>query len=582
MKSLHIFILVFSPVLLCAQLHDYTWIMGYGGGANSPDQDTFGLSIMDFTNEQLTIYDNQYGEAFFWSNNVSLSNYSGGLLFSFTGQGIYNKNHDLVANGEDWFEGELNEGWFQAQSGLMFQNYNDTNRVHLINIENNVLYLPPITDVFGDDLYYSVITTSDNNENGEVTVRKKLLLSDTLAAGKLSACKHANGRDWWIIVPKWNSKEYHRFLLTPQGIDTMGIMEVSEPIYNGLGQAVFSPDGNKYVYYSAMSLSDGEWVSVYDFDRCTGMLSNVQQANFPLGGNSGGAGISKDSRYLYTTSNIYIYQYDLQAEDVLATRTLVAEYDGHLDPFPTNFYQAQLAPDGKIYICSANGVHSMHVIHHPNQECPDCFIEQHSIELPTYNAFSIPNQPNYRLGPIDGSPCDTLGIDNIPLCRWRYTQDTLSPLQVHFTDLSDYEPTEWLWGFGDNTTSTEINPTHTFQEEGTYEVCLTVSNENGSDTQCKELTFEIISMATEEDASVPVATLFPNPFRRYLTLSLRPGWLPTDARVLVYDQVGRLVQQRRLSAGINTLDLMREAAGMYFYQIIAEGKLVQSGAVVKE
>jgi hypothetical protein len=224
----------------------------------------------------------------------------------------------------------------------------------------------------------------------------------------------------------------------------------------------------------------------------------------------------------------------------------------------------------------------MHVIHHPNQECPDCFIEQHGIELPTYNTYSIPNQPNYRLGPIDGSPCDTLGIDNIPLCRWRYTQDTLSPLQVRFTDLSDYEPAGWLWNFGDNTTSTEINPTHTFQEEGTYEVCLTVSNENGSDTQCKELTFEIISTATEEDASVPVAALFPNPFRRYLTLSLHPGWLPTDARVLVYDQVGRLVQQRRLAAGINTLDLMREAAGMYFYQIIAEGKLVQSGAVVKE
>jgi hypothetical protein len=28
-------------------------------------------------------------------------------------------------------------------------------------------------------------------------------------------------------------------------------------------------------------------------------------------------------------------------------------------------------------------------------------------------ALSPPNFPNYRLGPVDGSACDTLGIDNI-------------------------------------------------------------------------------------------------------------------------------------------------------------------------
>jgi hypothetical protein len=581
MKQLYFFILILCSSGAFAQLHDYTWVLGYAGGEDSPDQDSFGLSILFFQNERISIIDNQYGVASLKSNNISFSNEEGTLILYYDGKNIYGENHDPIVNGNDWFEGGLSGGWRQAQSGLMFNNPHDTTLFHLINVENNYFPIPPNSaDVVGEDLFYSEIRKI-NEEQGEVILRKHLILNDTLGSGKLSACKHANGRDWWIIVPEWNSNRYYRYLLTPQGIDTMGVHEVEEPIMNGLGQALFSPDGSKHVRYNAISFDAGEWISVYDFDRCTGLLSNVQQINLPVGGPSGGAAISKNSRYLYTTSNIYIYQYDLQAADVLATRTLVAEYDGFLDPFPTNFYQAQLAPDGKIYICAANGVLSMHVIHHPDQYCPDCFIDQHSIALPTYNSFSIPNLPNYRLGPIDGSPCDTLGIDNLPLARWRYMQDTLEPLEVFFTDLSDYEPTAWFWDFGDGFTSTEQNPTHLFGEVGTYEVCLTVSNENSSDTQCKTLTFEIVDTHTETPTYTPIARVFPNPFQRYLSFSLRKDWLPVDTRVVVFDAVGRMVQNRQLATGMNTLDMGEASAGIYFYQIINEGDILQQGKVVK-
>ena len=41
-----------------------------------------------------------------------------------------------------------------------------------------------------------------------------------------------------------------------------------------------------------------------------------------------------------------------------------------------------------------------------------CYFQQHSIKLLTSNAFSLPLSPYFALGPIDGSPCDTLGINN--------------------------------------------------------------------------------------------------------------------------------------------------------------------------
>lgn len=57
---------------------------------------------------------------------------------------------------------------------------------------------------------------------------------------------------------------------------------------------------------------------------------------------------------------------------------------------------------------------------------------------------------------------------------------------INFTDQSEFDPTSWLWNFGDGTTSTEQNPTHAYAAAGTYSVSLTVENANGSDSETKE------------------------------------------------------------------------------------------------
>jgi uncharacterized protein (TIGR02145 family) len=60
-----------------------------------------------------------------------------------------------------------------------------------------------------------------------------------------------------------------------------------------------------------------------------------------------------------------------------------------------------------------------------------------------------------------------------------------APLTIHFTDQSVNNPTNWIWGFSDGVTSNQQNPTHTFNNDGSYTVTLTVSNEFGSDTRSK-------------------------------------------------------------------------------------------------
>ncbi|MCD6565982.1 MAG: PKD domain-containing protein [Bacteroidales bacterium] len=48
------------------------------------------------------------------------------------------------------------------------------------------------------------------------------------------------------------------------------------------------------------------------------------------------------------------------------------------------------------------------------------------------------------------------------------------PLRVNFTDKSSGNPTAWQWDFGDGKSSTDQNPTHTYNSTGNYNVKLTV------------------------------------------------------------------------------------------------------------
>ncbi len=62
-----------------------------------------------------------------------------------------------------------------------------------------------------------------------------------------------------------------------------------------------------------------------------------------------------------------------------------------------------------------------------------------------------------------------------------------APLTVQFTDTSTGSPTMWAWDFGDGTTEGLIaNPSHTYQNAGTYTVKLTASSAIGSSTKIRE------------------------------------------------------------------------------------------------
>lgn len=57
-----------------------------------------------------------------------------------------------------------------------------------------------------------------------------------------------------------------------------------------------------------------------------------------------------------------------------------------------------------------------------------------------------------------------------------------APLTVSFTNLSTGDVTSWLWDFGDYTSSSLQNPSHTYQSAGSYTVSLKATGLGGSST----------------------------------------------------------------------------------------------------
>ena len=60
-----------------------------------------------------------------------------------------------------------------------------------------------------------------------------------------------------------------------------------------------------------------------------------------------------------------------------------------------------------------------------------------------------------------------------------------APLVVNFIDKSIGTVNSWNWSFGDGMTSNEQNPSHTYNNLGSYTVTLSVTGPEGSDTVTK-------------------------------------------------------------------------------------------------
>lgn len=91
------------------------------------------------------------------------------------------------------------------------------------------------------------------------------------------------------------------------------------------------------------------------------------------------------------------------------------------------------------------------------------------------------DQPHY--GQMEDYTVIVTANPNPPTAAFSATPTTTCTGYVQFTDASTNAPDSWLWDFGDSGTSTDPSPLHQYTTPGDYTVTLTVTNDNGTDSQ---------------------------------------------------------------------------------------------------
>ena len=146
---------------------------------------------------------------------------------------------------------------------------------------------------------------------------------------------------------------------------------------------------------------------------------------------------------------------------------------------------------------------------------------------------------------------------------------------VHFSNTTT-GAVEWLWDFGDTTTSSEQQPTHVYSVSGPYTVTLVASVGSCSDTAIKTIIVNAAGDVANEvrmDEEFTV-TAFPNPGNGTVTVE---GKFPHAEKIIlrVVDNKGGLVAAEnigRTNYFLRTLDLHRFAKGTYYIEAEVGGR----------
>jgi hypothetical protein len=391
---------------ITAQKHDYFSVFGYG----SPYYSKYGGgATIDFNASPAKIFADQ--------KKIDMSAYcgicsdsSGMLQFYTNGISIRNRTHEIMENGDKINPGEIWNEWqtqyYPGAAGAMaIPAPGLPNHYYLFHIATYYAQGDPINTYPLAPTYYTLIDMNTNGGLGTVVSKNNVLTQEHTIG--IALVKHGNGRDWWFLTGVQNSPRHLLWLIDPSGVHGPFEQDMGPafPTIEGLCGLTFSPDGALFIRNDCRN-----GMRIYDFDRCSGLLSNLRIIPGPPDFR-GLVTFSPSSRRLYVSSYDAIASMDLQNPDPASTWDTLTYYDGYSSlslPYSTGFWIAQIEPDGQIWWGTTNGTLYMHIVHHPDLPGLAADIEQHGIELPRINDGTVCRFPNYRLGALTGSPCDTL------------------------------------------------------------------------------------------------------------------------------------------------------------------------------
>jgi hypothetical protein len=336
----------------------------------------------------------------------------GNLILMCSGAKVFNKNGKLIENGDTLID--KNHFNFFGNGAI----YQSQGSVIVLPFDSQIykVFTPTVSDSLWsnvaeyDILYMHKVDMNANNDSGKL-IEKKTTISDTnlFARVGMTACRHANGKDWWLVKQGGLANDIYTFFISKDSIAGPFKQSFVAPKYNNFdrsGQMCFNSQATKI----ANVQEQPNQVFVADFDRCFGQITNPKVYNIPallidsyysytaLDVNAGGLCFSPNGRFLYVSMISKIFQLDLLEADSNLSWQLIAG----LDTTPNSFQlysNIALGPDNKIYIGHWNaGSTFWNVIDNPDVKGVNCNYCRACLRFPGVGSFSTPNSINYNLG----------------------------------------------------------------------------------------------------------------------------------------------------------------------------------------
>ena len=356
---------------------------------------------------------------------------TGRLLFSCNGMILYDSNGVIMDNGDSlvptgaYTHYPFPNGLLTQNSLILPKGSSGLYYVFVTTVSDslyNAIWAPQLGDRAPFDLLmYNVVDINANGGLGKVVEKNRVLLQNVeLHKIRMQACRHHNGRDWWLLKQgRYGTNEMYRFLVRPDTILGPFVQTLPSPAYSTFdlfGQMAFSPDGTKL----AMVHCKMQELFFADFDRCSGELSNPKIVSIPTDSTGipnaapqyimdsviGGVCFSPNNNFVYVSKRYNIYQYEWNEPDSsLAWYRVQHGPDTTYLPFQ-NYNSLHNGPDGRIYIGNTAGqFKQMSVIDHPDTKgagagfCRKCL----RLDDTTAMAFtSPPGLPDFNLGAASG------------------------------------------------------------------------------------------------------------------------------------------------------------------------------------
>ena len=157
----------------------------------------------------------------------------------------------------------------------------------------------------------------------------------------------------------------------------------------------------------------------------------------------------------------------------------------------------------------------------------------------------------------------TVTVIPVPTASFSSSGELTPGEPIAFTDEST-NAISWFWEFDDESSSTEQNPSHEYEEDGDYIVMLTVTSSNG----CQDVTTQEIGIITGVEVNfVNGLKIYPNPVREDKLLISVPYTSTEELEVSILNNQGQRVKTKKLLRGEGEVGVSDLSNGIYYVRL---------------